>query len=433
MHDKQAAAPHKLSGTRHQGRPLLLIGNPGNKRTAGLQQARAALGLAPAIEVPYLNVLKQLEAGRHFDEIVRAALPADAEEAPLLRLDAPGEQPEVERELIAWGDNQIGFSDALLPFVELYGSGASLSAAAARRLDPARGELLYPAQWFRGYCCLLARLEQDVREALPQAQWLNAPADIAAMFDKRLCQQRLAAQGVPVPPRLARPGEVNSYEQLHHHVQHTGMHRLFLKLAHGSGASGIIAYQRHPRTGAEQVTTTIGVERSARRTYMYNSGKLRRYSDQALIKPIIDWLCAEGVHIEQWIAKAAHDGQAFDIRQLVAGGMAGHAVARRSKSPITNLHLRNERLPLADLNLPEPVLHHVKQTACSAAAAFPDSFAAGIDVLLRSGSLSAYVVDVNPFGDLLYHVDYEGLSTYEWEMKLLDEQNRTEGEATKGA
>lgn len=51
---------------------------------------------------------------------------------------------------------------------------------------------------------------------------------------------------------------------------------------------------------------------------------------------------------------------------------------------------------------------------------FPDSWSAGIDVLLTSGmNARAYVLDVNPFGDLLYRVKHQGMSPYEWEMKLL--------------
>ena len=52
-------------------------------------------------------------------------------------------------------------------------------------------------------------------------------------------------------------------------------------------------------------------------------------------------------------AKATLDQRAYDIRQLVAGGQAGHAIMRLSRTPITNLHLRNERMLPAEAGLDE--------------------------------------------------------------------------------
>ncbi|MEB9896617.1 hypothetical protein P4K96_24600 [Bacillus cereus] len=50
--------------------------------------------------------------------------------------------------------------------------------------------------------------------------------------------------------------------------------------------------------------------------------------------------------MERWIAKERLDGKSFDVRLLAVNGSACHAVLRLSSSPITNLHLRNERRPL---------------------------------------------------------------------------------------
>ncbi|MNP52983.1 hypothetical protein D3C76_1474150 [compost metagenome] len=93
---------------------------------------------------------------------------------------------------------------------------------------------------------------------------------------------------------------------------------------------------------------------------------------------------------------------------------------RLSRTPITNLHLRNERMLPAEAGLDEQRMSLVRLAAQAAMSAFPNSWSAGIDVMLTSGSNPrAYVLDVNPFGDLLYRVEHHGLGTYEWEMELL--------------
>jgi hypothetical protein len=198
------------------------------------------------------------------------------------------------------------------------------------------------------------------------------------------------------------------------------MHRVFIKLATGSAASGVIAYQRHPSTGAEIAITTIGIERyAARPPIFYNAGKLRRYTDSADIAAIVDWLYRHGAYAEQWIAKRGFDGRAFDIRQLVVAGEPCHAIARVSSTPITNLHLRSERMSPEQAGLSPESIERVRCIAAGAVGAFPRSAVAGIDVLVSEGSERCYVADVNPFGDLLYGARHEGMDPYEWEMRKL--------------
>lgn len=198
------------------------------------------------------------------------------------------------------------------------------------------------------------------------------------------------------------------------------MHRVFVKLACGSGASGVVAYQVNPRTGDEIAVTTMGMEQRQGKTIFFNEGRLRKYTRSEEIATLMNWLCAEGAQIERWMPKATLDQRAYDIRQLVAGGQAGHAIMRLSRTPITNLHLRNERMLPAEAGLDEQRMSLIRSAAQAAMSAFPNSWSAGIDVMLTSGSNPrAYVLDVNPFGDLLYRVEHHGLGTYEWEMELL--------------
>ncbi|UQZ35138.1 hypothetical protein C2I18_17360 [Paenibacillus sp. PK3_47] len=408
-------------------RPLILLCSPGDKRSGGIQQARSRLGMPPALLIPYMDLLRgatlagllerQLPAGRLAElQDHSAAAP------PLLRLESPGGSFDMEQALIALGAPDAGEQDDSLHPYGQQRDPYRLSVQAAGRLKDMPGVLHHPSQWFRGYCRLLARVQREAGELLPASRWQNHPGDIAAMTDKRRTQQILAAAGVPVPRPLGCSHPPENYESLREMMLKERMHRVFIKLACGSAASGVIAYQIHPATGAELAVTTIGTEQFITRPPIYyNSGKLRRYNDSSVLSEIIDWLYSHGAYAEQWIPKAGAAGVSFDIRQLVVGDEACHSVARVSRTPITNLHLRSRRMSPVEAGLTAEEQERVQHTAVQALAAFPRSDVAGIDVLISSGnSRRTYVADVNPFGDLLYGVEYEGCGTYEWEMKQLN-------------
>ncbi|WP_020616576.1 STM4014 family protein [Paenibacillus daejeonensis] len=403
---------------------MLLIGNPGNKRTAGLQAARNRLGLPPATVISYEALLQ----GHSLSELT-----GEGEAPALLRLDAPGELFGVERQLIALGAPDAAVEvdgDRLLdPDLEPPGSGPRpILQQAALQLDERRGELVHPSQWFRGYVRLLARLEREVAELWPQAKWVHAPASVALMFDKRRSHELLSEGGVVVPPRLADPRTLSCYEDVREAMRRERMPRIFLKLASGSGASGVLAYQTHPTTGAEVVLTTLGVENYVTRPPVYyNSRKLLRYTDPRQIRQLIDWVLRHGAHAERWIAKASAGNGVYDIRQLVVDGLAGHSIARISRTPITNLHLRNERLSLDELGMAPELRQEVAQAAEQAMDCFPNVRTAGVDVMVsRTGRV--YVLEVNPFGDLLYYVLHDGVDPYEWQLRRFMSSEAREGE-----
>ncbi|MFS0722555.1 STM4014 family protein [Paenibacillus sp. 1P07SE] len=406
---------------------MLLIGNHGNRRTEALQAARRKLGLAPAALASYEELLSGKLSLTELAE--RGVSPS------LLRLDSPGELFTVERGLIA-----LGAPDAVAdPEADrLLWSGSTreggsvaqpLSAAAAAQLEEQRGQIVHPSQWFRGFARLLARLEQEAAALWPHADWVHPPAAVVAMFDKRRSHELLAAGGTLVPPRLAPPDALISYEGVRETMIHARMHRIFLKLACGSGASGVLAYQVNPVSGAEIVMTTLAVENYVTRPPIYyNSSKLRRYTEPRLIRQLINWLLRHGAHAEQWIAKAAAGDGVYDIRQLVVEGRACHSIARVSRTPITNLHLRNQRMSLDELELAEAARLEVARCAERALSLYPGVRSAGIDVLV-SRSEKVYVLEVNPFGDLLYRVFHQGADPYEWQLLCYRDQLAARGES----
>ena len=349
-------------------RRVVVVGNPGHKRVSFFQQALARRGWPPAGVVPWLDVI----AGR--DRLEDAAAGG-----ALIRLDSPGQDFEVERRLIARGADEPEDEDA---------GAAAVPADAARELPFEKGRLLYPRQWYRGFRAVLRSMEERLAD-VPGVRWLNRPADVIDLFDKRWCQERLAVAGVSIPARL---GPARCYEELLARMREAGRPRVFVKLACGSSGSGVVAFAvGGPRVLA---TTTVELVRSGGRTRMFNSRRLRRYENPADVAALFDGLCPEGVQVEEWVPKAGLRDRACDLRVLVVGGSERHAVVRLSQTPLTNLHLLNDRADVAELRAVVPV---EKWEAAMAdcrrtAAAFPGCLHVGVDLAFTPG-FRRHVVD----------------------------------------
>lgn len=216
----------------HSTLPLILLCSPGDKRTAGIRQARSRLGLPPALLVSYRELLEGASLSnlleRQLPGAWRAGLPERhmTESQPLLRLESPGGSFALEQALIALGAPDAGEQDDTLhPFRQL-SDPYPLSVQAAGRLKELPGVLHHPSQWFRGYRRLLARIQREAARILPAARWQNHPGDIAAMTDKRRTQQLLAAAGVPVPRPLGGAQPPADYESLRGLMLSERMHRV---------------------------------------------------------------------------------------------------------------------------------------------------------------------------------------------------------------
>jgi hypothetical protein len=372
----------------------VVVGNPGGRRVALFQNALAARGLAPARVVPYADLL----AGRaRLDEVVT--------ERTVLRVESPDRDFEVERALIAAGaDEHDGEAGA-----------ARVGRAEALRLDFDRGRILYPRQWFLGFRGLLGRIERQ-RASCPPHAVMNPPADIQVMFDKPTCHALFEALDVPCPPGLGTP---RGYDDLRERMARAGMRRVFVKLAHGSSASGVVALETDGRR--VQATTTVEAVDDGGGLRLYNTRAVRRLTDERLVAAVTDALCKERAHAEQWVPKASLAGGAFDLRVVVIGGRAMHAVARVSRSPMTNLHLRNRRADpgLVRSRMVPDAWDSVLRSCERAAGIVPDSLYAGVDVGIAPGFRRHAVLEINAFGDLLPGVTFEGLDTYTAELAAL--------------
>jgi hypothetical protein len=245
---------------------------------------------------------------------------------------------------------------------------------------------------------------------------MSDPDDIAIMFDKPTCHGRLQAADVPVPRTLGAP---RSYAELVAAMDTARCWRVFVKLAHGSSASGVVAYQVR---GAQQLaTTTVELVREGAEHRLYNSRRIRVYRDPAELRILFDALCHEGVHVEQWLPKAGICERTFDLRVVVIDGRARHVVARLSRSPMTNLHLLNTRGDVAVIRerMGAAAWEAALKTCERAAATVPASLHVGVDLRIAPDFRRHHVLELNAFGDLLPGLLDRGQDTYTAEIAAL--------------
>ncbi|MGN5631437.1 STM4014 family protein, partial [Streptomyces sp. AC154] len=250
---------------------------------------------------------------------------------------------------------------------------------------------------------------------------LDDPGDIAVLFDKRLCHGVLAAAGVPVPASptsgpAAPP--VRGWADVRGLMADGGMPRVFVKPAHGSSASGVLAVET---AGPGRVRATTSVERDGAGR-LHNSLRVRRLTTEGEVAAVVDALAPDGLHVERWLPKASQHGRAADLRVVVVDGRATHAVVRTSRSPMTNLHLGGARGDLDEARAAVAAAGGSWRAALAvcerAADAFPDTLCVGVDLLPSTGWRRFAVGEVNAFGDLLPRLTglpgsgAEGLDTY---------------------
>src|SRR5688572_1967185 len=356
---------------------FLILGNPGSERVTSFQSALARLALPAADFVSWEDFLSG-----------RRSLPVHPD--TLVRIESPGENAEVERLLLRRG-------------VEEEDERFNCPRTTAENLREDYGRIRNPRQIYLGFRAVLRQI------AASGVRTMNPAPDIAIMMDKPSCHERLVHYGVSRPPVLGYP---RSYDELQPIL--TRMPRIFIKLANGSSASGVIAFQTD---GNRQLATT-SIEREDAR--LYNSRRLRRYDDPQEIRRILDLLCREGVLVEAWIPKASWSGRNFDLRVVVIGGRACHVVARMSPSPITNLHLGrdNHRGDLVGLkaHLGEARWSAAMRTCEQALATFPHSLYGGVDLLLSVDTRRTFIAEVNAFGDLVRRTFVDRRDPYEMEV-----------------
>lgn len=368
---------------------FVVIGNPGDRRVELFQAALAGLQLPEARLVPYADLISR-----------RVQLDKLITPASLVRIESPGRNFEVERALLALGAEVD----------DPEGNYTRLSKREVEALSFEKGRILPSRQWYLGYWQVL---KQIARQIVPE-QLFNLPDDICLMFDKRACHKLLDSKGIAVPPDL---GPVHSYNELLALMQEKHWSQVFVKLAHGSSASGVVAYRRQGEH--HQATTTVEMLREKQDMRLYNTRKIRVYRKQSQIAELIDALCAQRVQVERWLPKAGYQNSTFDIRVVTIGGKARHSIARLSAGPLTNLHLLNAREDIDKIRerLSEQIWTQAIED-CERAANLFRSLYTGVDLLFTVDMRHHAIVEMNAFGDLLPGLLYNGQDTYTAELVL---------------
>lgn len=243
------------------------------------------------------------------------------------------------------------------------------------------------------------------------------PNAIFLFADKSRAHAWCKANGFPVPTVLP---DITSCAELMARLNQLEMRRAFLKLRHGSAASGVLAIEKH----GHHIRVITSVERKiiAGQNRLYNSLKMRKYLDDEardLIDVILDQF---EVHIEEWIPKLRLENNPTDFRVVMIGGEPAHIVVRCSETPITNLHLGNQRLSIESLGslVPESTWQKIRDMGSEIAALHPKHFCFGLDIAIHRKTGEIFIIEINAFGDYLNHVKYKGMDPHSYQIKALE-------------
>ncbi len=384
----------RITMSRRRNKPrFLLIGNPENRRVSGFVDALRAAGMPAPVVLAHRELV--VDPRRLYEY---------GSQRLVVRIDSVGENPEVERLLLARG------------YTAARESGARCVSAAAIDADPPQyGELYFPRQHQLGYESYLAELGR-VFSQLPHWRLLSAPATIRTLFDKRLTSRLYQQHGIPVPDGFGESTELKQPAQLREAMRQRGWHSVYVKLSCGSSASGLAVYT-YRRGHREKLMTTMAVNG----TRIFNSLKIQQVTRRDRIDWLLSFLLGEGAHIEKAIPKARFDGAFMDCRVLMVDGEPAFTVVRQSRHPVTNLHLGGWRGDLDRLNeslVPETWRQAME--SCRRVARLHQSFQLGIDLMFEPGFRRHRIIESNAFGDLLPRLYKDGKSVYAYQIDRIN-------------
>lgn len=337
--------------------------NPAGKRWLAYERDLRAFWRRRGVE-PTLTILPWRDVVPKLGELGSFPLP---DGPAFLRLESPGRDDDVTRQLLHAGDPAGGWLDADLP----------------------KGRLVRPALLHRGFGRVLEGLKRSLAvrpQLIPSAD----PRHVAAMFDKSATAARLEAEGIPVPPSLPPPATVS---ELLDALRARRWPTAYVKLNTGSSATGIVVV--HALDDEPWAVTSMAQLGG----HFYNTRRLRRVRGRAL-ESALEFVLREGAVVQQGVPMAQIDGQNFDLRIVIIRGRPAFSIFRLSPNPMTNLHLGGQRGEWARCRAAVPTRAWLDALDdCVAAAGCFDTIVAGIDVVFERGFFRHHVLEVNAFGD----------------------------------
>lgn len=373
-----------------------LIGNPENRRCPYFIAAVKSQGFAAPFVVSYLDLLQQ-----------KVDLKKILAQTDYLRVESPGENRAVSNAFLKLGVEHPLLADA-----------PSIGLSAIAQLPFEKGRIQFLRQNHLGFLVFLDQLQQAITPHT-QLKLMNSLAGIKLMFDKAACHQHFSQQAISVPSALYK---IKNYEDLRTQMQEKGWQRVFIKPIHGSSASGVIAFR--VQKDKIQAITSVELVKEKASFKLFNALKIRTYNNTKEIAYLVNTLAKEGIIVEQWIPKATVEGGAFDLRMVVIGGKTQQVVVRQSHSPMTNLHLGNQRGSIAEVKavIGLDKWQKMSDLAEQAARTLPNTLYAGMDVMISNTLKKSYILEANAFGDLLPNVFINNMDTYTSTINYIKEQ-----------
>lgn len=250
----------------------------------------------------------------------------------------------------------------------------------------------------------LVYLEKIGKET--EVRFLNSPSGILLLLDKAACKEKLQEHNLRVTTIIGKNPK-NLWE-LKAIMEKKKCRSVFLKPVHGSGAAGILALSMQPHTGEMAAYTAACVKKNR----LLQQKKIRRITDEKEIEEIVNAITSLNTIVERWYPKAGIGRETFDFRVLWQFGRMEYIVARKSATPITNLHLNNGAVFLEEIFKTQASWNHSHtlkdiETLCrEAMAVFPQVQMAGLDIMLDKKTGEPRIIEINGQGDLLYQDIY---------------------------
>lgn len=246
------------------------------------------------------------------------------------------------------------------------------------------------------------------------AYFLNRPLGILELLDKVSCKEKLADHHVSVTAMVAK--HVRNYDELKGRMLAQKLCSVFLKPVYGSGAAGILALSKNPVNGKVVAYTAACVEGHV----LFQQKHIRKITDEKEVERLVNAITSLETIVERWYPKATLEGEPFDFRVVWQFGQLEYMVARKSATPITNLHLNNGAVSLEEVlqneklqrlgsfqkQNPGSLQKEIEGICAKAMALFPKVQVAGLDVMLDKKTGKPRIIEINGQGDLLYQDIY---------------------------
>jgi len=240
--------------------------------------------------------------------------------------------------------------------------------------------IVAPGQWYEGVREVFLEIENILNHNRNVFSMINIEESLI-MMDKERTYNFLSGK----EKNFNLPEKLKSYKSYEQFKNDTGDRSLkcFMKLRHGSGSEGVIAYSNNKRLNEECIYTSLAYSKD------------------------------EDIFFSTY--KVNYIDKVYDTRAIVIDNKVEYLLSRLSRTPITNLHLKNERKESKEF-MDTKTIDIIENASKGVMNLFENSFMAGIDVVMSKKN-KPYIIDVNPFGDLLHHLIGTDKNIYYKEIK----------------